>query len=324
MSFFTGTLHHLCAGLHAFYAGICIVAVFVFHPADLYAEKIMQMHTADAIILYPAFLKEKAEEAGRLMPDLTAELSAMLFAWPADLKPAVFLMGDAQKFENMTGNPYISAFAVPKKNIIVIDCTRLNAHPFTLKITLKHELCHLLLHHHVPHLPKWLDEGICQWSSDGISELLIQNKGDALRTAILSGNIIALRDLETRFPHDRNGLVLAYETGKSFTEFLIREFGKDALFQILDNLKNGDDTETAVQKALSFSLSEAEQQWHGQLRKTGTWFVWMSVHIYEILFFLAAAVTVYAFFRMLIKQRNYKDEEENGEEDEAGYSDEEN
>ncbi|MGE0085394.1 MAG: hypothetical protein AB7S75_13350, partial [Desulfococcaceae bacterium] len=44
----------------------------------------------------------------------------------------------------------------------------------------------------IPHLPKWLDEGICQWSSDGISELLIQNKGDVLRTALLSGNIIAL------------------------------------------------------------------------------------------------------------------------------------
>ena len=317
MSPFTETLPHLRAKIHAFCAGICIIAAFFFHPSNLYAEKMMQMHTADVIVVYPASLKEKAEEVGRLMPDLTAELSALLFAWPADLKPSVFLMGDAAKFENMTGNPYISAFAVPKKNIIVIDCTRLNAHPFTLKITLKHELCHLLLHHYVPNLPKWLDEGICQWSSDGISELLIQNKGDAIRTALLSGKIIALRDLETHFPHDRNGLVLAYETGKSFTEFLIREFGKHALFRILENLKNGDDTETAVQKALSLSLADAEQQWHSQLRKTGTWFVWISVHLYEILFLLAALVTVYGFFRMLIRQRNYADEEEDGEDEYA-------
>jgi len=270
----------------------------------------MQMRTEDAVIVYPASLKGKAEEVGRVMPELTSELGAVLFAWPADLKPAVFLMEDSKKFENMTGNPYISAFAVVKKNIIFIDCTRVNARPFTLEITLKHELCHLLLHHHVPNLPKWLDEGICQWISDGISELMIQNKGDALRTALLSGNIPALRNLETRFPHDRNGLVLAYETGKSFTEFIVREFGKNALSHILENLKNGDDTETAVQNALSVSLADAEQQWHSQLRKTGTWFVWMSVHLYEILFLLAALVTVYGFFRMLIKQRTYTDDEE--------------
>lgn len=313
MSLFTGSNHHLRDLLPAFCAGICIAAVFFFHPAQLYAEKMMQMHTADAFIVYPPLLKGKAEEVGRLMPKLTAELETLLFAWPADLKPAVFLLNDSRRFENMTGNPYISAFAVPEKNIIVMDCTRLNDHPFTLKITLKHELCHLLLHHHVPHLPKWLDEGICQRSSDGISELLIQNRGDALRTALLSGNIIPLRELETRFPHDRNGLVLAYETGRSFTEFLVREFGKDALFHILDNLKNGDDTERAVQKALSLSLDEAEQRWHSHLRETGTWFVWLSVHIYEILFLLAALLTVYGFFRLLRKQRTYSNEEEDEE-----------
>ncbi|MGE0087747.1 MAG: hypothetical protein AB7S75_25325, partial [Desulfococcaceae bacterium] len=145
-----------------------------------------------------------------------------------------------------------------------------------------------------------------------------------LRTALLSGNIIALRELETRFPHDRNGLVLAYETGKSFTEFIVREFGKDALFDILDNLKNGDDTETAVQNALSLSLAEAEKQWHRHLRKTGTWFIWLSVHMYEILFLLAALVTVYGFFRMLIKQRTYTDGDEEDESSEAVYSDEKN
>ena len=106
-----------------------------------------------------------------------------------------------------------------------------------------------------------------------------------------------------------------YETGKSFTEFIVREFGKNALFHILDNLKNGDDTETAVQKALSLSLTEAEQKWHSHLRETGTWFVWLSVHIYEILFLLAALLTVYGFFRLLVKQRTYADEEENEEEE---------
>ena len=184
MSPFTGCIHLLTVPFHALCAGICIIAAFLFHPPDLYAEKMMQTHTAYAVIVYPASLKGKAEEVDRLMPDLTSELGTMLFAWPADMKPAVFLINDSRKFENMTGNPYISAFAVPEKNIIVMDCTRLNARPFTLEITLKHELCHLLLHHHIPNLPKWLDEGICQWSSDGISELLIQNRGDALRAAL--------------------------------------------------------------------------------------------------------------------------------------------
>jgi len=61
---------------------------------------------------------------------------------------------------------------------IVIDSSRMNVNPFTLSVTAKHELAHLLLHHKInrTHLPRWLDEGFAQWASDGISEIITGNR----------------------------------------------------------------------------------------------------------------------------------------------------
>lgn len=280
-----------------------------------------QMQSGDAVIIFPPPLQAKAERLRGILPELKRELEEKLqLQWHTDLKPAVFLMEDQKKFEKLTGNPYISAFAVPAKQIIVMDCSRVNIRPLTLETTLKHELGHLLLHYHIPDIPKWLDEGICQWASDGISELMTDKQGDLLRSAHISGNLLRLQDLESRFPHSRNGLLLAYEQSKSFTEYIVREFGAKALINILAYLKRGEGVDRAVEKSLHFSLKETEERWHEHLRESGTWLIWFSVHIYEILFFLTALATVFGFVRLMIRKKNYPDTEEDwdGEGDDAG------
>jgi hypothetical protein len=50
----------------------------------------------------------------------------------------------------------------------------MKTYPFTLTVTLKHELCHLFLHYLIGggELPRWFNEGIAQWTSGGIAELM--------------------------------------------------------------------------------------------------------------------------------------------------------
>ena len=92
----------------------------------------------------------------------------------------------------MAGDPLVVAFAVPQRNLIVIDYSKMITHPLSLETTLKHELCHILLHEHIKTeiLPRWLDEGLCQWASGGIGEIIMDQKRSRLNRAAFSREFI--------------------------------------------------------------------------------------------------------------------------------------
>jgi hypothetical protein len=205
----------------------------------------------------------------------------------------------------------IIAFALPERNIIVLDTSRVYTKPFTLETTLKHELCHLVLHRNIAgeKLPRWLDEGVCQWASGGIAELMTSESGKALAKAVVSERLISLSELE-RFPSDERSLILAYEESKSIVEYIVRNYEREGILHVLEHLKEGNSVKESIQNGLSVPFPDLEKRWHVYLKREHTWFSYLSDNLYTILFSLAAVVTVYGFIRLLQKKRAYKDEEE--------------
>jgi hypothetical protein len=185
----------------------------------------------------------------------------------------------------------------------------MNTRPFTLGITLKHELCHLLLHHHVnsSNLPRWLDEGVCQWASDGIGEIYSDKSRSMLDAALISNRIIPLERLSDNFPVGEASLILAYEQSKSVVTFIERRYGKGTIMALLDHLKNGDAMETASLKSLSLTIGQMEDEWLDQLERTPRWLVFLANNLYGILFFLAGLLTFIGFFRLLMRKKAYRD-----------------
>ena len=194
----------------------------------------------------------------------------------------------------------------------MIDYSKMTTDPFTLEVTLRHELTHLLLHYYISkgNLPKWLDEGVSQWVSGGIAEIMADGRRSVLKEATLSKRFIPIRALTASFPKERKSLLLAYEESKSIVEYISSEFGTGGLRKILDLLRDGDEVDTAIMKALSIPLDELERRWHNYLRKRTTWFTYLSNNIYGILFSIAALLTIYGFIRLLLRRRAYKDEDE--------------
>jgi hypothetical protein len=234
------------------------------------------------------------------------------FGWHLTVKPQVILIKSNQTFQRMTHHALFVAFAVPAKNLIAIDYSRMHTHPFTLNSTLKHELCHLLLHDHIAdeNLPKWLDEGVCQWASDGIAEIIMNSESSILNTAILSGRKLNFASMTDSFPHDKMSLMLAYEQSKSIVEFINSAYGKKALLDILGYLRDGETVDTAVFKSILLPLDELEKKWFNHLRGMPTWLAFIANHLYGILFFLAAVITIFGFFRRLNRKRAYPEEED--------------
>jgi hypothetical protein len=295
------------------YICFLLLSLSVVHVS--YARHQQAVETESVRVLFDTPLKKGAEQIVILYDKLRAELEET-FGWEFDFKPEILLIKESSHFQRITGHDMFVAFAVPQKNLIVIDYSKMNTHLFSISITLKHEMCHLLLHHHIRRkfLPKWLDEGICQWVSDGISEL--NQLGSDLKfepqmtfdQAIVSDQLIPLHVLAYGFP--KNNILLSYEESKSIVEYIIREFGVSALFSILNDLKNHIQIHDAILLELGMTLNALEEKWHENLKKRITWFVYFSIHLYEILFFIGGLITIYGFIRLMKKKRDYQDDEE--------------
>lgn len=262
-------------------------------------------------VLYEEPLRSGAEEAADIYPKIKRDLEKIL-PWKVNFRATILLIKKSETFQRMAGSDLVVAFAVPERNLMVLDYSKMNKDPFSIETTMKHELCHLLLHHQVDDgkLPKWLDEGLAQWVSQGIAEIIITQKRSILNETVLKGQYLRIRTLTNRFPWERKSLLLAYEASKSFVEYIIRKHGIEGVERVIERLQAGETQESAIFTGLSVSLGDLERGWHDTLRKRITWFTYVVNHMYEILFFLAALIMVYGAIRVFMKKRAYRDEDE--------------
>jgi len=289
---------------------LLLAAFFILSSNCVYAQQYHVLENSDVKILFEAPLAPAAKEVADVYPQVKAALEST-FGWDLNFRPSVLLITDREHFKNMAISPLIVAFAVPNSNLMVIDCTKIASHPYSIENTLKHELCHLLLHYHIPGgaLPRWLDEGVCQWVSDWIGDIIMDQKRSYLNKAALRGSFLSLRSLHYGFPSGKEYILLAYEESKSFVAYILREFGKEGVLRVLDHMKKGKNVEDAFFSALSTPLVDLEIQWRSSIRKKTTWFTYLSYYLYEILFALMALISIYAFIKIMLKKRAYMAED---------------
>lgn len=283
--------------------------------SPLSAGEPSMLDTQELVIVYDEVLNQTARQLLKAYPGIRQELEA-LFQWPLDFRPTLVLINDEKKFQQLAGHELVVAYALPKKNVVVIDYSKMNTSPFTLQTTLQHELCHLMLHDHIKdnHLPRWLDEGICQWASDGLADIIMDSKRALLPAAILSDTDLELAKLAHQFPRGKNALILAYEQSKSVVEYMSREYGQQGILDLLGLLQQGYDFESAFKMRFAITFDTFEDQWRGYLKKNISWFTYLSTHLYEFLFVSAALLTVLGFVRKIIRQRAYSAQEDDDDE----------
>ncbi|MBW2558176.1 MAG: hypothetical protein JRD69_04975 [Deltaproteobacteria bacterium] len=275
------------------------------------------LETQEVMVYFAKPLEAPAREILSIYPKVKGELEKML-GWQMGYRPNVLLIKDRDKFEKMTGSNLFVAMAIPQKKLVIIDYSRM-IQPFTLRTTLKHELCHLILHHHIKDgaLPRWLDEGVAQWASDGMGEIIMKSDRFILNRAALTHRYIPLEDLSHYFPRDENALLLAYEEGKSIVEYIIGEYGTRRMLQVLYDLEDDQDLNTAISNGLFISLHELEAQWHKHLKQQISWLLFLNAYFYQILFFLTALLLAVVGSAKLLKRRRDRlneyeeDDEEN-------------
>jgi len=261
-------------------------------------------------VIFEEATKTTAGHVVEIYPKIREDLEDLL-GWKLRSRPVVRLVANRDTFAQMSGSPHFSAFAVPQRSLMVMFVAPAAAGSLTLSETLKHELCHLLLHDYIQDslLPKWLDEGVCQWVSGSLGEIL--SGGGFPDTEIaLAARPIPLRRLTYSFPRDRDLLFLAYEESRRFVEYLTATYGRQGLLAILKHLREGEYIDRAISGALSRSFEALEREWLDSVRRQYVWLIWASRHLYDILFVIAAILTVVAFISLVIRRKRYREEED--------------
>lgn len=274
------------------------------------AQEVYQINGTGSRILSPPRLKAAADELFAMYPHIKQDVAG-IFRWPVDVVPTVMLVGNGAKFQRMAGSPLIIAFAQPQRSLIVMDWSKLKHAPEDIQNIFKHELCHLLIHHHITQVPvpRWLDEGVAQWASDGVGDIILDQKRSQLNRVAFTGRFIPLRRLETGFPRKKQNLRLAYEESKSFTEYLVARFGKKGLLRLLDQMHKGDSVPRAAHHVFGVSIYELERDWQQSVKGRVSWFTYLSYYLYEILFALGGLMTLVAGIKVFLRKRAYMREE---------------
>ena len=267
--------------------------------------------TGEMILVFDLRIQPLADEVHRHYPSVKQELE-LTFGWPLKYKPTVILIPDKGEFQRIVPNPLFIAVAIPSQNTIVIDTSRIQTPPHNLRITLAHELAHLLLHQHIQsvHLPRWLDEGVCQWFTGGVAEILFDRDRPMLGRALGSGEIIGLSEISRRFPSEPRSLMLAYEQSRDIVTLIANRYGGENLIGILNRLRAGDNIGNSIQAQLGISQEELEKFWQRKLTGGVIWWGRVATHLYSILFFLAALLTVAGFWVRRLRRKKMPEDDE--------------
>ena len=286
------------------------MACFLFLDVTYGFEEHTLFQNEDLVIKGEAHLEAEAKYLGQFYPKAKVDIENIL-GLRLLLRPTVLLVKDREFFERLSGSPFFSAFAVPSEHLIVVHISPITSRPGILNDTFKHELCHLLLHSHIREqvLPKWLDEGTCQWISGTVGEMLVGG-GMTISRIDMAYRLIPLRQLTVTFPEDRELLILAYKESHNFVGYITTHYGTESLRDILKYLEEGGDIDQAISKALSKPFQDVQEEWIDDMTRRSEWLIWASQHLYEILFFTAAVLTIAATVRLRLKRAKYIEEDD--------------
>jgi hypothetical protein len=127
---------------------------------------------------------------------------------------------------------------------------------------LAHELGHMMTHQITfsPYgaiLPTWLDEGLAMYA-EGKPDPYLES---VLQTAISQNKLISVRSLASPFSALPAQAYLSYAESQSLVEFLIQNYGKDQMLQLLSLFKKGSTYDEALSQVYGFDQDGLDMLW---------------------------------------------------------------
>lgn len=189
-----------------------------------------------------------------LQPEQPIDL--YIYANTADLRDAILYE------PSWTGG-----MAYPEHNIVIIGIS-----PDELewgKRTEAHELTHVLIGHltftSLGYIPTWLNEGLAMYGEGGLESY----QQELFDQALQADSFPSLRSLGGGFSEESQRASLSYAMSFSVVDYLLREFGRQAMTDLLLALRDGAVPDEALQSTYGFDTEGLEAAWRRSIGAPG-------------------------------------------------------
>ena len=133
-----------------------------------------------------------------------------------------------------------------------------------VEMVILHELCHLVVglatDNPYTDLPRWLDEGLAMYAE---GEFPADNKR-ALDRAIADDALLSIRSMSS-YSGQAEQVDLYYGEVRSVVDFMLQEYGRDQMHELLAVFAQGTRQEDALQQVYGFGLDELDTRWRASL-----------------------------------------------------------
>ncbi|TKJ40096.1 hypothetical protein CEE37_10190 [candidate division LCP-89 bacterium B3_LCP] len=227
--------------------------------------------------------------------DLEEQLQIKL-AFPA----RIFLTSNQEEFDRITGGRlpvWSQGVSFPTTGVIVLKSPGFSHDMSTFHKTAAHELVHLIIGVRTGNnIPRWLNEGLAQMlSGEGPGKPMAR-----LSRALWSGTLISLKSIEHVDSFSHSQADLAYLQSYHAAEFLIKQYGWEALHEIMGYLNQNLPFDDALYRTLEMDSTGFEAAWLASLNRSYRWVILLDLHLY---LFLGATILVIAAGISVIRRR---------------------
>jgi hypothetical protein len=180
--------------------------------------------------------------------------------------------------------PGITAAAFSDAHLVVMSLASPSSlEPPDLDEWMRHELAHLALDEAIlgHDVPRWFHEGYAVHVSGEDAA----QRAETLALASLRDRVLALRDVEARFPDGPPGASIAAAQAADFARFLVERQGRERFPALIERLRAGEAFERALPAAYGGDLGRIELLWRREMARrysfvpvfAGAMIVWIVV-----------------------------------------------
>jgi len=173
----------------------------------------------------------------------------------------VYIYADNMDFQDaiLYEPGWTGGIAVPEYDIVLIGIS-----PDNLawgKTTIAHEIAHVLQGQYsftcLGDTPTWLMEGIAMYAEGGLET----SSTKLFEKAIREDTLLSVKALSGSFSENPDKADLSYSQSYSLVNFLIEQYGKEKLLELMDLLKEGTTVDDALEKTYGFDIEGFETTW---------------------------------------------------------------
>ncbi len=159
---------------------------------------------------------------------------------------------------------WTGGMAIPDFGIILLTASPEGDADWIHRVT-PHELAHLVTHQMTFNcagdIPRWLDEGLAMYAEGSQSP----TNQRLLEQAIAEDDLISLRTLNSTFSAHSQEAHLSYAQSYSVVAFLIDEYGRDKMQELLEVFRQGSGYDEALEEVYGFDTDGLEEAWRARV-----------------------------------------------------------